>query len=76
MDKQFDDLIAYNTTLFEGLRREIRSLGESVTARIDSHSAQNRLYWDEKFLEFRELVLQLGGEELRQRVESLERKQH
>jgi hypothetical protein len=76
MNEQFDDLMAYNTALFEGLGREIHNLGESLNARIDFHHAQRRLCRDEKFREIRELILGLGGDELRQRLENLEHNQN
>jgi hypothetical protein len=66
--------------LVEGLRREVQLVAEALTMHIQVQHVQEREYLDRKFEDTHSLIrssyghLQQQQDQLRQRVENLERK--
>jgi hypothetical protein len=73
---RFDEVKRHTGVLVEGLRRELQLVAEGLLTRIDVRHAEDRVYVDQRFQETNALI-RLSYEttdQLRQRVENLERK--
>ena len=81
-DDRFDEVKRYTGILVEGLRYEVQLVAESLSMHIQVQHVQEREYHDQQHRETRALMRSFYDElrqeqnQLRQRVENLERKQN
>ena len=81
VEDRFDEVKRHTGVLVEGLRYEIQLVAESLTMHIQVQHVQEREYHDQQHRETRALMRSFYDElwqqqdQLRQRVENLERKQ-
>jgi len=73
-DQRFDEVKRYTGVLVEGLRHELQLVAEGLTMHIQVQHVQEREYFDRKFEETHALI-RSSYDQLRQRVENLERNQ-
>ena len=73
IDEKFDEVKRHTGVLVEGLRHEVHLLAEGLDTFINVRYAQDQADIDRQFRETRAL-LHLSYDQLRQRVENLERK--
>ena len=73
-DQRFDEVKRHTGVLVEGLRHEVQLLAEGFATFIESRYAQDQANIAEQFRETRALI-HLSYDQLRQRVENLERNQ-
>ena len=71
-DQRFDEIKRHTGVLVEGLRHEVHLLAEGFATFIESRYAQDQANIAEQFRETRALI-HLSYDQLRQRVERLER---
>jgi septation ring formation regulator EzrA len=73
IDERFDELKRHTGVLVEGLRHEVQLLAEGFATFIEVRYMQDQTNIDQQFRETRALI-HLSYDQLRQRVENLERK--
>ena len=79
-DQRFEEVKRHTGVLVEGLRYEVQLVAESLTMHIQVQHVQEREYHDQQHRETRALMrsfydeLRQQQDQLRQRVENLERK--
>ena len=79
-DQRFNEVKRHTGVLVEGLRYEVQLVAESLTMHIQVQHVQEREYHDQQHRETRALMrsfydeLRQQQDQLRQRVENLERK--
>lgn len=75
MNERLEEVKRHSGVLVEGLRHELHLVAEGVMTHIDVRHAEDRAYVDQRFQDTNALVrLSLEStEQLRQRVENLER---
>jgi hypothetical protein len=79
-DQRIEEVKRHTGVLVEGLRHEIQLVAEGLTMHIQVQHVQEREYHDQQHRETRALIrsfydeLRQQDEQLRQRVENLERK--
>ena len=73
IDQRFDEVKRHTGVLVEGLRHEVQLLAEGLDTYINVRYAQDQATIAEQFRETRALI-QLSYDQLRQRVENLERR--
>lgn len=79
-DQRFDEVKRHTGVLVEGLRREVQLVAEGLTMHIQVQHVQEREYHDQQHRETRALMrsfydeLRQQQDQLKQRVENLERK--
>ena len=74
IDEKVEEVKRHTGVLVEGLRHEVRLVAEGFATFIESRYAQDQANIAEQFRETRALI-HLSYDQLRQRVERLERKQ-
>lgn len=81
-DDRFDEVKRYTGILVEGLRCEVQLVAEGLSMHIQVQHVQEREYFDRKFEDTHALIrssydhLQQQQDQLKQRVENIERKQN
>ncbi len=77
LDQRFEEVKRHTGVLVEGLRRELQLVAEGVLTHIDVRHTEERTYANRQFGEVRALIRLShdSTEQLRQRVENLERKE-
>jgi len=79
-DERFDEVKRHTGVLVEGLRHELQLLAEGLAMHIQVQHVQEREYHEQQHRETRALIrsfydeLRQQNEQLRQRVDNLERK--
>jgi hypothetical protein len=75
LDERFDEVKRHAGVLVKGLRHELRLVAEGLMTHIDVRHAEDRAYVDQRFNENNSLIRLCfeSTEQLRQRVENLER---
>ena len=79
-DQRFDELKRHTGVLVEDLHHQVRLVAEGFTTFVEGRYAQDQARIDERFCETQALIrtsfehLSRQDDELRQRVENLERK--
>jgi len=73
IDQRFDEVKRHTGVLVEGLRHEVQLLAEGLDTYINVRYAQDQATIAEQFRETRALI-HLSYDQLRQRVENLERR--
>ena len=76
MNERMEEVKRHSGVLVEGLRHELHLVAEGLVTHIDVRHTEDRAYVDQRFQETNALVrLSLeSSQQLRQRVETLERK--
>jgi archaellum component FlaC len=74
IDDRFEEVKRHTGVLVEGLRHDVRLVAEGFATFVESRYAQDQANIAEQFRETRALI-HLSYDQLRQRVERLERKQ-
>jgi len=73
MDERFEEIKRHTGVLVEGLRHEVQLLAEGFATFVEVRYAEDQANIAQQFQETRALI-HLSYDQLRQRVESLERK--
>ena len=82
LDTRFNEVKRHTGVLVEGLRSQLQLVAEGLTLHIQVQHAQEREYFERKFADTHALIrstyhdLRSTDDQLRQRVENLERREH